>query len=111
MTKLPGEIAIVDDTAMNVLVLEQMIRKKLKRSCITFSSGEDAVLGIEKWKRERDELGQTRRLLLLMDVNMPTMSGAEATQRIRAMFGDAEDIRRRKEVVVIAATGQEREDV
>ena len=106
-----GEIMIVDDTAMNVLVLEQMIRKKLKRTCVSFSSGHEAVKAVARRNEHARASGEKSRVLLLMDVNMPMMSGAETTRRVHALFDDAQRERMRKNLVVIAATGQEREDV
>ena len=96
---------------MNVLVLEQMIRKKLKRRCVCYSSGAEAINGIARRRAEARALGESSRVLLLMDINMPLMSGSEATRRIHALCDNAAEERQAKNLVVIATTGQEREDV
>ena len=49
---VPRQIMVVDDTPMNLLVLKQMLKHKLGRNCSTHSSGEEAIVAVEKLVEE-----------------------------------------------------------
>jgi signal transduction histidine kinase/CheY-like chemotaxis protein len=80
-----GEIRIlvVDDAAFNLLVVTEMIKKRIPNaSVITAESGMEAL-----------ELLQTQPCdVIVMDVKMPGMDGHETTRAIRAMKDDVAHI-------------------
>lgn len=69
-------ILVVDDIEMNCMVLEEMLLDYGADDVLSLTSGEQAVVHIEKNMQTR---------LVLMDMRMPGMSGVEATEKIRAL--------------------------
>jgi two-component system, sensor histidine kinase len=67
-------ILLVEDDYLSALTSEKLLRK-LGHNVITADDGKDAV---EKWKRKTFDL-------ILMDIQMPVMSGFEALQQIRSL--------------------------
>lgn len=89
----PGNktVLIVDDNRINQVVTQRILEKK-SFSCEVAASGEEAI---EKIKNNTYNL-------VLMDVNMPGISGLEATRRIREFD---------KTVPVVALTAVEIEEI
>ena len=71
------KILAVDDTEMNISLLERFLRKK-GHEIIVAVNGQEAV---EKFVSEQPDL-------VLMDVMMPVMDGYDATREIRKVSGD-----------------------
>ncbi len=84
-------VLIVDDNRINQVVTSRILKKK-EFKCETASSGEEAVKKAKEGKFD----------LILMDVNMPGISGLEATRLIRKFNA---------EVPVIALTAVEIEEI
>lgn len=84
-------ILIVDDNKINQIVTQNILKKK-GYTCSAASNGQDAI----------DLVKEQTYDLILMDVNMPGMTGLEATQVIRT-FND--------EVPVIALTAVEEGEI
>ena len=77
-------IVVVDDHPMNIDVLENLLVKKLDRNVICCLSGEEALrLVVQKVERMR---GLKLSMLVLMDINMPTMDGFETTRRLKEIL-------------------------
>jgi signal transduction histidine kinase/ActR/RegA family two-component response regulator len=85
----PAELSvlIVDDNAVNLLVLEQLL-SAFGHSITKAASGQEAL----------DRLAETRFDLVLMDIQMPQMTGTEALRLLRDRAGP------NREVPVIALT-------
>ena len=81
-------VFVVDDQAMNVEVLEMLLEKKLGRTCISAYSGHEAIQKTTSLLRK----GQTKRVLFLMDVNMPVMDGSEATTKLRLLLSQYRNV-------------------
>ena len=77
-SKKAYQILIVDDTPLNILVLETFIKAENDLNIIFKAyNGEQAVeLAIQNKKFD----------LILMDCNMPLMDGYEATKKIRSLI-------------------------
>ncbi|MDR9456903.1 MAG: response regulator [Salegentibacter sp.] len=84
-------VLIVDDNRINQVVTQRILEKK-NFTCEVAASGEEAI------KKVRDHSYN----LVLMDINMPGISGLEATRRIREFD---------KEVPVLALTAVEIEEI
>jgi len=82
------KVLIVDDEPINRMVLARMV-EHLGSTCIEASSGGEAL----------ELLGQQPVDLVLMDIQMPKMSGIEAVELLRAGCGPNRD------VPVVAVTG------
>jgi signal transduction histidine kinase/DNA-binding response OmpR family regulator len=78
--RLSGRILLVDDNQTNLL-LESMILESMGLEVLKASDGAEAVA---KASRDRPDL-------VLMDINMPDISGLEATRQIRE-FADAQSL-------------------
>ena len=77
-------IVAVDDHPMNIDVLEYLLVKKLDRNVICCLSGEEALRQVrQKAQRMR---GLELSMLVLMDINMPTMDGFETTRRLKEIL-------------------------
>ncbi len=72
-----GKVLVVDDNEVNLLVAQRML-EQLGYEVITIASGEDAIKANEK----------ENFTAILLDSQMPGMSGNEATQIIREREGD-----------------------
>ncbi|MFT3929112.1 MAG: response regulator [Spongiibacteraceae bacterium] len=68
-------LLVVEDNPTNQVVIQSMLRK-LGHDCLVAASGEEAVAIYQEDSAEFD--------LILMDCEMPGMTGYEATQKIRA---------------------------
>lgn len=84
-------VLIVDDNRINQVVTQRIMEKK-NFTCEVASSGEEAIEMVKKITYN----------LILMDVNMPGISGLEATKRIREF---------NTEVPVLALTAVEIEEI
>jgi two-component system, sensor histidine kinase len=82
------KVLIVDDEPVNRMVLARMV-EHLGSHCIEAASGAEAL----------ELLGQQAVDLVLMDIQMPKMSGVEAVEHLRAASGPNRD------VPVVAVTG------
>ena len=72
------KILIVDDLATNRKLLSRMLVKMADYTVVEAVNGREAVA---LFKDENPDL-------ILMDINMPEMSGLEATTKIKAIAGD-----------------------
>ena len=72
-----GKILVVDDNEVNLLVARRML-EQLGYAVETATTGEDAIT----------EFGRTDFSALIIDSQMPGLSGDETTRRIRALEGD-----------------------
>lgn len=88
---IPGHILIVDDNRINQVVTRRILEKK-KFTCDVAGDGETAI---EKVKNGEFDL-------ILMDVNMPGISGTEASMRIRKF---------NKQIPIVALTAVEVEEI
>ena len=70
----PIDVLIVEDNMINQRILETFMKKR-KIRCLTAKNGKEAV---EKWRKGGIHL-------VLMDIQMPIMSGIEATKEIRRL--------------------------
>lgn len=70
----PIVVLIVEDNMINQRILETFMKKR-KIRCLTAKNGREAV---DKWKKGGIHL-------VLMDIQMPVMSGIEATKEIRRL--------------------------
>ncbi|AVR45772.1 hybrid sensor histidine kinase/response regulator [Christiangramia fulva] len=91
IVNIPGEILIVDDNRINQVVTRRILEKK-KFTCDVAGDGETAI---EKVKNGNFDL-------VLMDVNMPGISGTEASLKIRDF---------NKEIPIVALTAVEVEEI
>ena len=77
----PVEILMVDDDALDYeLFRRQMTKQRIANATHHVANGEEALAFLRRW--HEDEPG--KRLVVLMDVNMPGMSGLECIREIRA---------------------------
>jgi osomolarity two-component system response regulator SSK1 len=70
----PIVVLVVEDNMINQKILETFMKKR-KIRCLTAKNGREAV---DKWKKGGIHL-------VLMDIQMPIMSGIEATKEIRRL--------------------------
>ena len=100
------DILIVDDSAMNLFVLENLLKIKLGRECHRVNSGMEAISFCQEYFEYNMEL--MPRLLILMDVNMPEVSGIEATKIIReSLRGTNSDQEIKNNLKIFALSAQE----
>ncbi|HIJ91693.1 MAG: diguanylate cyclase [Desulfobulbaceae bacterium] len=78
-------ILIVDDTPVNLMLLEEMLRQEGYADVYCVRSGQDALEMLAT--TEGDAAAEKRIDLILMDVMMPGMDGIETCQRIKAQEG------------------------
>ena len=84
----PLTVLIVDDEPVNRLVLSRMI-ELLGSQCLEAASGDEAL----------DLLGEQAVDLVLMDIQMPRMSGIQTVEQLRVRPGP------NREAPVVAVTG------
>ncbi|WP_299872531.1 ATP-binding protein [uncultured Cocleimonas sp.] len=83
----PKKEAIVDYTDKNLLLVEdnkvnQMVAKALlKKIGLVVTVANDGLEALEAYQKDSFDI-------ILMDINMPNMSGIEATQELHKMMGD-----------------------
>jgi two-component system, sensor histidine kinase and response regulator len=75
LAKLSGRVLVVEDNQTN----QKVIRALLKRMGIETLTAENGLLAVERVMAEADQINA-----ILMDVQMPTLDGRAATERIRA---------------------------
>lgn len=91
INKLPGHILIVDDNRINQIVTRRILEKK-NFTCELAGDGETAI-----------EMARDNKFdLILMDVNMPGISGTEASMKIREF---------NKQIPIVALTAVEVEEI
>ena len=83
-------ILAVDDHPMNLDVLEMMLVKKLDRSVTCCNSGEEGIREVRRIAEK--SRGKDTKILILMDINMPTMDGIETTKHIKAFLRQKDNI-------------------
>jgi signal transduction histidine kinase len=101
-----GEDAlIVDDEALNRMILKTY----LKSVGIKADEAENGAVAIE---RVKEKMGSSshRYKVILMDINMPTMDGTEATESLIKIFSENPEIRA-PIIAVTAANLQSRTDI
>ncbi len=91
VTALPGHILIVDDNRINQIVTRRILEKK-NFTCELAGDGETAIKMVKNGKFD----------LVLMDVNMPGISGTQASEQIREF---------NKEIPIVALTAVEVEEI
>src|SRR5512133_1783131 len=75
----PTRVAIVEDDQQTRASLERLVRSTEGFECTgVFSSGEEAVEG----------MGRRPVHVVLMDINLPGMSGVECTRQLKTLFPD-----------------------
>lgn len=92
----PGRILVVDDVALNRLVVQALL-ESADYEVIMAASGHEAIA----------VLSESRFDLILMDVQMPEMDGLEATRHIRASEASRPGSPR---TPIVALTGEEMKD-
>ncbi|MBC9177791.1 response regulator [Pseudoroseomonas ludipueritiae] len=92
----PGRILVVDDVALNRLVVQALL-ESADYEVIMAASGREAIAA----------LSESRFDLVLMDVQMPEMDGLEATRYIRASEAARPNVPR---TPIVALTGEEMKD-
>lgn len=71
---IAGHILIVEDNLIN----QRLVCKLIDKTGLTYDLATDGVQAVEMFKQHRYQL-------ILMDENMPNLSGTKATQQIRAL--------------------------
>jgi CheY-like chemotaxis protein len=84
------KILIVEDVAMNMLLIKFLLTKLIPD--VTIVEAENGIEAIAKWKDELPDL-------ILMDMQMPEMDGIDATKEIRKLEKNSE-----KQTPIIALT-------
>ncbi|HET8860578.1 response regulator [Marivirga sp.] len=74
-----NKILVAEDNEVNKYLVERILENVLPESEIIFT--ENGEIAVEKFKKEKPDL-------ILMDIQMPIMSGIEATEIIRALEKD-----------------------
>lgn len=73
-------ILLVDDNPMDVdLTLHAFRRHRLANPVLVARDGEDALDWIARW-----DAGETRPVVILLDVNMPKIGGLEVLRQLKA---------------------------
>jgi CheY-like chemotaxis protein len=88
--KYPLHLAVVDDNPVNLKVIAAMLRS-LGYAPTIFN---EATIALSRWREEKFDV-------ILMDVQMPTMDGIQATRELRA--GAAGELNRRTRVIALTA--------
>jgi len=96
LTPKTGLVLVVDDYAGNRLVLVQML-EKLNIQTIQAENGSEACKAVSKFFE--NPLQNKFVELILMDLDMPVMNGAQATMKIRAL----ENKYKKEEIIPIVA--------
>lgn len=102
-TRGPIEILLVDDDPMDVrLTTEALSRSKVRNVIHDVGDGRQALAYL---RREGDHADATRPDVILLDLNMPVMSGHEFLAELKA------DEALRQIPVVVVTTSDEDEDI
>jgi hypothetical protein len=73
-------ILLVDDNPMDVdLTLRAFKRSKLVNPVLVARDGEEALAWIPRW-----EAGEPRPVVILLDINMPKVSGLEVVRQLKS---------------------------
>ena len=80
-----AQIAVVDDNELDRMIIARVLKmSELKNPITEFSSG---TAFIEYLSQPVEDPGASRLSLVLMDINMPVMSGFETLTHIRTKMG------------------------
>ena len=98
-TKLSGHVLVAEDNWVNCMVIESML-VRLGLTVKMVHDGQQAVDAITQLHLESDSIQHNRTDLILMDLQMPTMDGYNATKIIRNWESD----HKRSQLPIIALT-------
>ena len=98
-TKLSGHVLVAEDNLVNCMVIESML-VRLGLTVKMVHDGQQAVDAITQLHLESDSIQHNRTDLILMDLQMPTMDGYNATKIIRNWESD----HKRSQLPIIALT-------
>jgi CheY-like chemotaxis protein len=100
----PVTIIMIEDDEGHARLIEKNIRRAgVNNEIIPFKNGTDAVAYL-MGPDGSGEVGKSRHLLILLDLNLPDMTGIDILERVK---GNAHT--RRSPVVVLTTTDDERE--
>ncbi|MDO6965201.1 response regulator [Rhizobium alvei] len=98
-------IVMVEDDEGHARLIEKNIRRAgVSNEIMAFDNGTDALSYIFGRAEEREEGANERYLLILLDLNLPDMSGISILEQLKS-----DPATRRQPVIILTTTDDERE--